>query len=180
MGGQIDWAALVAAHGMIGVTYNPVYAENDLAILLETLVLQSKELGIDAGHLGLVSSCGNCSSGLREFRVKESEIYNGLNTGVFLYGTVPWTDDIRSGTSMLLVKTGTGLTDEIIKSMDEFVQKAPEAGIKTELINYKEGNKYFDTTEQPCAPWEYGINKKYTSDCDMMKNILGFLQQELL
>jgi hypothetical protein len=180
MGGQIDWAALVAAHGMIGITYDPVYAEKDFAILLETLVRKSRELGIDAGRLGLVSSCGNCSNGLREFRAKESEFYNGLNTGVFLYGTVPWTDDIRTGTSMLLVKTGSGLTNEIIESMDVFVQKAPEAGIKAELINYKEGNKNFDTTEQPCNPWEYGFNKKYTSDCDVMKNILGFLQQELM
>ena len=37
MGRHIDWAALIAAHGLIGVTYEPIYPDKDLGILLDRL-----------------------------------------------------------------------------------------------------------------------------------------------
>lgn len=180
MGRHIDWASLIAAHGMIGVTYDPVYPDKDLGILLNNLIQHSNSLGIDSSRLGLLCYCGTCPDGLRAFRGTESEFSGSLNTGVFLYGTMPWDDSIRRDASILMVKTGKGLEANIKKSIDSFAYKAEKAGMNVQVINHESGYKYFDVTEMPHKPWEYGVNQAFTADCDVMKDILSWMQQNML
>ena len=165
---------------MVGVTYDPVYADKDLGILLDHLVEDGDSLCIDGDSLALLCYCGTCPDGVREFRGKDRNYSGSLETGVFLYGTMPWTDDIRRDTSMLIVKTGMGTESSILESIDDFEQKAAAAGVDVRIIDYSQGNKYFDVTENPHKPWEYGNNVAFTADCDVMKDILAFLQEKLL
>lgn len=179
MGRHIDWAALLAAYDMIGITYEPVYKDKDFAILLNSLSSRGDELCIDSENLGLVCACGTCPEGLRKF-CSDSGCAESLEAGVFLYGAMPWTDSIRRESSFLLVKTGKGLESYVKQSIDDFAVSAKGAGVDVTIINYDEGYKYFDITENPHQPWEYGINVPYTRDCDVTKEILVWLQEQLL
>ena len=179
MGRHIDWAALLAAHDMIGITYEPVYKDRDFELLLSGLSGRGDALCIDSESLGLVCACGTCPEGLRKFCC-DNRYAESLDVGVFLYGAMPWNDSIRRDSSFLLVKTGKGLESYIKRSIDDFTSAAKGAGVDVTLINYDKGYKYFDITENPHQPWEYGVNVPYTCDCDVMKEILTWLQGQLL
>ncbi len=168
-GRHIDWGALVAAHGMIAVTYDPTYPDKDLELLITDLVNRTDELCIQADNLGMVGYCGCCPDVLRAFIGEDCPFSDCLNTGVFLYGTMPWNDELRKDTSMLVVKPGKGLEDNIKSSISSFMEKAEDEGMDVKLIDYEEGFKYFDVTETPNKPWEYGVNQEFTADCDVMK-----------
>jgi hypothetical protein len=179
MGRFMDWGLLLAAEGMIGITYDPVYADKDLSVLLDYLTANADELGIDKNRIGLLCYCETCCMGLRAMQMKDREFYQGLKAGAFLYGTMPWSDNISSDASILMVKTGKALDIRVKDSIEEFAETARNRGLTVEVYNHENGFKYFDITEKPLPMYEYGVNPAFTADCDAVKAVVRFLQTSL-
>ena len=151
-----------------------------MKLLLADLVERADELSINSKNMGLICYCGTCPDGLKAF-VGDSKVYSeSLNTGVFMYGSMPWDSRIRNESSMLLVKTGKGLDDYTKKSIDQFYLTALDRGMDIKLINYENGFKYFDVTETGRSSWEYGANPAFAGDCDVMKEILAWIGTKML
>jgi hypothetical protein len=117
--------------------------------------------------------------GLRAMEMTDSEFYSGFKAGAFLYGTMPWSEDITTGASILMVKTGKALDSLVKGSIDEFAERAGEKGMTVEVYDHEGGHKYFDITEQFHPMYEYGINPSFTADCDAVKEIVRFLRTAL-
>ena len=180
MGRFIDWCLLLSASGFMAVTFDPVYPEKDYPALLDYLAVNASELGADPENLGVLCYCGTCCDGLRAFTIDERPFSEGLRTGIFLYGYMPWSEDIKKDASILMVKTGKSTEQEIKDSMDNFIAMSSAGGPYTELIDYQNGYKYFDISEIKHQPWEYGADKAFTEDCDVLKSVVDFLQSRML
>ena len=72
MGAYVSWSELIAASGMIAVTYTNEQPAEDLSMLLQHLVKQAGTLDIDAGRIGLWACSGNVPTALAELINVES------------------------------------------------------------------------------------------------------------
>jgi dienelactone hydrolase len=179
MGRAIDWGLLMAAHGIIAVAYEPRYAEQGLPTVLEYLSDHSGELGIDKTRIGIMGHCGACWLGAHAMTMKEKSYYEGLRVGAFLYGQVGWSEDIAPEASLLLLKPGREVADEVKRSIDTFAECCRTADRHIRLIDYPEGSLAFDVTEDPRQEWEYMTNASYAADREMVKEVLEFILEEM-
>lgn len=179
MGRFMEWCLLLAASGMIAVTYDPVYADKDTVLLFDHLETNAEELWMDRDRMGLLCYCETCCSGLRIMEMKDHDFYDSIKAGVFLYGTMPWNEDLNPEASILMIKTGKSLADGVMRSIDEFKEAADLKGVSAEIYYHETGYKYFDITEQPQPMYLYGVHESFTADCDAILEVLRFLREKL-
>ena len=146
---------------------------------MDYITVNADDLGIDGNRIGLLCYCETCCMGLKVMGMKDRDFYEGIKAGAFLYGTMPWSDDISSESSILMIKTGKNLDTQVKESIDEFAEKAREKGMSVAVYDHEAGFKYFDITEKPHPMYEYGTNPSFTADCDAVREIVSFLQTSL-
>ncbi len=66
MGAYVSWSELIAASGMVAITYTNEQPVEDLSTLLRHLAEEAESLGIDAGRIGLWACSGNVPTALAE------------------------------------------------------------------------------------------------------------------
>ncbi len=137
-----DWAKLIAAHGMIAVTYQARrdHEMEDSDFFLDYLSAHASELAIDKEKIGLWSCSANVGVGLplamqqKRTDVKALVVYYGSSQAVSTY---------RQGLEMQVVRSGLDFYNLNI-GMENFVKQALVQDLHFEFINYPEGQHAFD------------------------------------
>lgn len=159
-----SWGRLVAANGLIAVTYATQHV-SDIEAVVEHIRANTADLGIDGDHLGIMGASANAhlagsfayqenrgyirfavfyySSPLMPDNFRRDEL-NSILKRFGVYGAeLPDVKQLRSDLRVLIVRAGqdSSLNREQI---DHFVQLANEAGVPLTLIKFDEGSHLFD------------------------------------
>jgi tetratricopeptide (TPR) repeat protein len=144
-GQYTGWGKLVAASGMIAVTYQsrPLSSREDTEDLLEYIRTHAPDLKIDADRLAIWACSGNVSVGFPLIMQKERGY---IRCAVLYYGMA---DDIRAFSALrqdlplFIARAGLDFYG-LNKDIDVFVDAALKADLRFELVNYLEGHHGFD------------------------------------
>jgi dienelactone hydrolase len=162
-----SWGRLVAANGLIAVTYDSEQA-SDLEAVAEHVRANGASLGIDGDHLGVMGVSGDATLAEsfayqpnREY-VKFAVIYYGYMLtpdnlsrtaynqlslqGGFYAAELPDVKELRTDLPVFLVQCGQDNVLDQISTL-HFVQLAKEAGAPLTLIDFPEGQHTFDVKE---------------------------------
>lgn len=139
-----DWARLVAASGMIGITYQTRSgkASGDTDELIAFLRSQAAVLGLDEDRIALWMCSANVTAGL-PILMASNRTY--IRCGVLYYGwgQVP---SFRKDVPILYVRSG--LDRAIVNQpIDHFIRQALDAELPLTFINYAEGQHAFDIAD---------------------------------
>jgi dienelactone hydrolase len=162
-----SWGRLVAANGLIAVTYDSEQF-TDVEAAAEHIRSNGADLGIDEDRLGVMGVSADASlaesfayQANRDY-VKFVVIYYGyLLTpdnlmrdefnkaglqGGFYAAELPDVKQLRTDLPILVVRCGRDHSLDL-KSTDHFVQLAEEAGVPLTLIRFDEGSHVFDVID---------------------------------
>ena len=143
----ISWAQLVAASGMVAIAYETEIPPSDIRGLINYTQANGSWLRVDKDRICLWASSANPQMALVALTDTSAEYRDSLVCAVFLYGDLSSSWDLRErlppDTAFFVVKGGrddTGLNP----SIDRFVEKAREANISVEFVEYEDGIHGFD------------------------------------
>ena len=160
----ISWARLIAASGVIAITYTNREPLNDIASLLEFLDANAQGLGIDVSRTGLWSCSANVPCALSQLMSERKS----HRCAAFLYGFMldsngrtfvadaaaqsgfaapnanKTIDDIRSGVALRIVRAGADQIPGINKTIDDFCAGALKRNLPITLVNHPEAPHSFD------------------------------------
>ena len=143
-----DWPRLVAASGMVGVTYEarPQNEYPDLAALIDHLRANAAALKLDENRVGLWSCSANVILGLP---VALDETRKYLRAAVFLYGIM---NDHPTRTDLPMFVARAGYDNaQLNQTIDSFMRAAVEDDVPVTFVNYVGGQHAFvlvDDTER--------------------------------
>ena len=165
-GQYISWAKLLAASGFIAVTYETLDQKTDLEDLISFLREKGNSLNIDKDQIGLWMCSGNTPTGLT-YILENNMDY--IKCGVIYYGLIlieGWDhldywdsvladrsvmsprvnleSEIKTNTSILIVRAGLEHYPYINEGIDRFLLKANENNLLITFVNYPEGRHGFD------------------------------------
>lgn len=186
MGSVISWAQLIAASGMIAITYVNRDPDVDIHELLKYIRQNANALGINKKRLGVWASSGNVPVALSAILSDE------LQCAVLCYGYMLDLDgstsvaqatkmfgfrnpndgkslnDFPKNTSLLVVRSGQDQFPGLNETIDRFVDHALAKNLSIALINHPDGTHAFD------------LEKGSKRSREIIQQILNFLQLELL
>jgi hypothetical protein len=166
VGQYTSWARLVAAHGMVGVTYSAPEPAGDTLELLRYLRENAHALGLDATRIALWSCSGNVPNALG---VLMHEAPGSLRCAVLCYGIMldaggttyvadaqkMWrfanpsagrsAADLPSETPLLVTRAGHDEIPHLKDSIDRFVADALALDLPITVINHRGAPHAFDT-----------------------------------
>ena len=100
-------------------------------------------LGVDKDHLCLWSASDGTYLALEVLSDKEGKYQQALSCAVIYYGGALETNYLPSGLALFVVN----VSQDANPFLDEFANKAKEAGLKVELIEYDGGRHMFDLVQ---------------------------------
>jgi hypothetical protein len=161
----ISWSRLVAASGLIGITYTNRQPTQDLHTLLQHLRLHARSLGVDAGRIALWASSGNSPLALSMLMAEGREF---VKCAAFLYpffldfdeGTVvsaasqtykfvnpcagKSVDDLPLDVALLIARAGREEFPHLNETIDGFAVRALKRNLPLTLVNQASGPHAFD------------------------------------
>ncbi|MFV1982959.1 MAG: alpha/beta hydrolase [Thiohalomonadales bacterium] len=179
-----SWARLIAASGIIAVTYSNTDPEQDIVTLIHYLKENGKSLGINANKIAVWSCSGNVPNALSVLILTQSIQCAALCYGYMLdfdgatevakasesfqfvnpdNGNSPFPNRVP----ILVVRAGKDECPGLNTSIDKFVQHALQINAAISLINHPDGNHAFDLFDNS----EQSIK--------IIENILAFFQFNL-
>jgi len=185
---SVSWSQLIAASGLIAITYTNREPAADLDALLRHVRDHADAFGIDGGRIGVLACSGNVPLAL------SSLIAHGrtfLRCGALLYGfmldldgatgvaeaatafrfTNPNTgkslDDVRQDLPLFIARAGLDQFPGLNDSIDRFVAKAIALNRPITLVNHATGPHSFDL-----------LDDSETSR-EIIRQVLGFLRSRL-
>lgn len=185
MASYIGWARLIAASGMIAVTYETEDPARDAAALFEHIKTHSASIGIDPTRLAVWSCSGNVPNALAVVQaeavtcaalcygyVLDEDGFDEVATAAakfgFVTGAPPPRFDALRDVPMLIVRAGRDETPGLNASLDRFVVRALAENAYVSVLNQPDGQHAFDlmddTDRSRCA----------------IRQILSFLSAHLL
>lgn len=170
VGWTVSWAELIAASGLVAVTYANREPAADLDHLLDHLRDEAGPLGIDAGRLGLLAGSGNgplalsalMQTGREELQCAalcypytldpvggETDDAGGVAEAAATFGFAnpcagKSAADLSPGTRLLIVRAGDDQTPGLNATLDPFVADALACGLPLSLANHPSGPHAFD------------------------------------
>lgn len=161
----VSWARLLAASGLIAVTYSNQDPVRDIDALLAHLHDKGTNLGIDKTSIGIMSMSANVSNGLRvlmsDFPIQCAVFWYGFTMDVggsetvteasraFGFATPADTgDEFPARAPMLLIRAGKDENPGLNEAMDRFVAEALRRNAPLSLLNYPGGNHCFDILDK--------------------------------
>lgn len=156
--GIVSWAQLIAASGMIAVTYESAYPYDDVHDAINYISENRKALRIDNSRIGIWACSANPLAALEALTDKNQVYSKNIKCGVLYYPIInqflqPAADapvipslkkELRRDVPLLLVKAGKE-REEWNQAIDLFIEKARALNIPLEYIFYEEGGHGFDT-----------------------------------
>lgn len=165
-----SWGRLVAAAGMVGISYDTEQPDRDLETLMVFIKDNAMALRVDPTQIGLMSSSGNVPT-VMSYLMQEGR--NGIQFAVYYYGLSLTPDHKYSeafGEScaqrgclvnelaevtyvgpelpLFIVKAGRDFIPNINEGMDHFVNYVREAGAPVTVVEYEDGRHGFDTQQK--------------------------------
>jgi len=168
MGQYISWGQLVAASGLIGVTYEvpsePRAATQDAI----TYVWENgPALGINPDRFCVWSCSSHSITALAVLTDTTSDYRDSLACGVIYYGDMITTNPLRSEVPLFIVEAGED-GPGTNRRIDRFVDEAKSAGVEVEFVIYPDGVHGFEVEQ----------NTEETHD--IVKRTLEFLAIHLM
>lgn len=165
-----SWGKLVAAAGMVGITYDTEQPDGDLEILIATIRENAAFLRIDPARIGFMSSSMNVPTVMSYLMQEErdnirfSVYYYGFSltpdhkysealapnclSGYCLYDELADIAYVDPEVPLFVVKAGRDKAASINEAMDHFVDFVEGAGAHVTLIHYADGVHGFDTEQK--------------------------------
>jgi hypothetical protein len=189
MGSCVSWGKLIAASGIVGITYANLEPETDLLALLEYIRLNAEKLGIDGNRIGLWAGSGNVPLALSILMEQEREY---LKCAVLCYGYTLDTEgasgvadaarqfgfvnptagktvqDMRKDVALFVARAGQDQLPHLNELLDRFVAEALACNLNITVVNHAEGPHAFDLLHD--SEMSRGI----------IRQILAFLRLHLL
>jgi hypothetical protein len=176
MGSSVSWARLIAASGMIAVTYTNRSPLSDLESVLAYLQSNADSLRIDADHIALWASSGNGPTAL-------SAMSSSVTCAVLCY---PYTLDVPAAAAkvgfatttrslddlpsvpLFLARAGRDEMPQLNESLDRFIAGALARNLPLTVVN------------QPDAPHAFDLYVDSAETRRVIRQILEFLRSHLL
>jgi acetyl esterase/lipase len=189
MGSSISWGQLMAASGLVAITYTNREPATDIHALLRYVRESAAELGIDEHRLGLWASSGNAPLALSVLMHEGSDY---LKCAVLCYGLMLdmegathvadaakiWgfanpcagksVDDLPKNTPLFIARAGRDEMPHLNETLDRFLVKALACNLPVTLTNHPEGPHAFDL-----------MHDSETSR-EIIRQILAFMRFHLL
>jgi acetyl esterase/lipase len=189
MASYLSWAKLVAASGLIAVTYANREPPDDAEAVLAFIRENAETLGIDEKRIGVWSCSGSVPTALsvlmnepRRF-IKCAALCYGLMLD--LDGHTAVTDgaaqfgyrnpaagksvsDLPRDLPLLIVRAGRDEFPHLNETLDRFVSKALECNLPVTLVNHAE------------APHAFDINHDSETSREIIRQVLAFLRFHLI
>lgn len=159
MGSVVSWAELIAASGMVAVTYAYRDPAADLRLLLAHLRRNAAELRIDENRIALWASSGNAPlalSAMMETRVACAALsypYTLDLDGTFVADTgkqfgfmAPAVDidELPNDVPLLLVRAGKDEMPHLNETLDRFIAAALTRNLPVTVVNHPNAPHAFD------------------------------------
>jgi acetyl esterase/lipase len=144
-GQYTDWPRLVAASGMVGITYEArtdTASYHDLAALIDYVRANAAELRVDPERVGLWSCSGNVLMGLP---VALDETRKYIRAAVFYYGVMT-EHPTRNDVPFFVARAGDD-DPQLNGSIDVFVKAAIEEEVPVTFVNYVGAQHAFDLVD---------------------------------
>jgi dienelactone hydrolase len=164
-----SWGKLVAAAGIIGVTYDTEQPDQDLETLIEFIRDHAEELRVDPNRIGFMSSSANGPT-VMSYLMQEGR--KDVRFSIYYY-TLSLTPDrkfteqfetnceqrgclvadlanvsyVDPDLPLLIVKAGQDFIPHINEGLDYFIEYAQGEGADVTVIEYPNGRHGFDTEQ---------------------------------
>ena len=189
MESYISWAQLMAASGLIAITYSAIEPEPDADALLQYVRRNAGSLGIDEDRIGLWACSGNTPNALSLLMHKNREY---LKCAVLCYGVMmdldgytftadsakqfgfvypcrgKSVDDLRQDMPLLVVRAGRDEMPHLNETLDRFVAKALSRNLPITFTNHA------------TAPHAFDVMDDSETSRQIIRQILAFMQAHLL
>jgi acetyl esterase/lipase len=159
-----SWGRLIAASGLIAVTYNSGKsdASTDTNDLINYIRSNAQSLNIDENRICFWSSSANVNPALRLVMQPERKY---IRCAVFYYGSMNMYPT-RMDVPMFIVRAGRD-DSGVRNSIDSFARNSEDEGVPVLLNNYAEGQHSFDTLDDNDRSRE------------VIKQTLGFITENI-
>ncbi len=166
IGQYVSWGKLLAASGLVAITYETTEPLSDLQELIDYVRTNAASLQIDhQDRVGLWSCSGNVPTALSLLMGEPKDylrfavLYYGfmLDWGDsrrvsenaervgFLYPCVGKTvDDLAKNIPLLIVRAGQDQTPDLNESIDQFLIEARRLKVPIDFVEYEDGPHAFD------------------------------------
>ncbi|HEX8183298.1 MAG TPA: alpha/beta hydrolase [Blastocatellia bacterium] len=189
MGSTVSWGQLMAASGMVAITYTNREPATDIHALLQHVRQNAAVLGIDENRIGVWASSGNVPLALS---VLMREAGNYLKCAVFCYGYTldlegptsisdlarMWgfvnpcagksVDDLPKGTPLFIARAGQDQIPHLNEALDRFIVKALTCNLPLTFVNHPE------------APHAFDLFHDSETSREIIRQILAFMRFHLL
>lgn len=189
MGSSISWGQLMAASGMVAITYTNREPATDIHALLEYVRQNADALGIDETRIGLWASSGNVPLALSVL-MREDQEY--LKCAVLCYGIMldmegdhhvaeaakMWgfanpcagksIADLPKDTPLFIVRAGRDEMPHLNETIDRFVAAALAFNLPVTLTNHPE------------APHAFDLLHDSETSREIIRRVLAFMRFHLL
>jgi hypothetical protein len=183
MGSSVSWAELMAASGLVAVTYSNRNPATDIYSLLEHVRQSADTLGIDENRMGLWASSGNVPLALSVLMREGSEY---LKCAVLCYGYMlgveeaakTWrfanpaegkaVTDLPQDLPLFIARAGQDQMPGLNEALDRFVSEALAHNLPVTLVNHPSGPHSFDLLDD-------GETSR-----EIVRRILAFMRFHLL
>ncbi len=185
MGSSVSWGQLMAASGLVAITYTNREPAADLHSLLDYVRQNSESLGIDETRIGLWSSSGNVPLALS---VLISEAQEYLKCAVLCYGYMldleeatgvaemaravgfvnpcagSLVDDIPKHIPLFIARAGQDELPHLNETLDRFLSKALTYNLPVTFVNHA------------AAPHAFDLLHDSEETREIIKQILSFMR----
>ena len=189
MGSFISWGRLMAATGLVAITYTNREPTTDLHALLQYVRRRAAPLGIDENRIGVWACSGNVPLALSVL-MQEGNDY--LKCAVLCYGIMldldgsthvaeaakVWgfvnpcagksVDDLPQGLPLFIVRAGQDQMPHLNETIDRFMVKALICNLPITFKNH------------PTAPHAFDLLHDSETTREIIRQILAFMQFHLL
>jgi hypothetical protein len=158
-----EWARLVAATGLTGVTYTTGHDPlADAHAVVACLRDRAGEFGVDPSRIGLWACSGNMPVALALLGSGVS----GIACAALLYGVMDDVD-IPASTPLLVIRAGQDAVEGVNASIDAFVAGALRRNLTMTVVNH------------PTAPHAFDLDDDGDATRAIVRAILDFLRRHL-
>ena len=181
-GSSVSWARLIAASGIVCITYSNAEPVADFHALLEFIHQHSAKLKIDADKIGLWASSGNVPLALSALMTRKD-----LKCAALLYGYTmdpkidemskmfgfvnpvadKSIDDVPENLPIFIARAGQDQTPYLNEALDRFIANGLERNMQITFANHVNGPHAFDL-----------FDDSHTTRV-IIQQILGFLNLQL-
>jgi hypothetical protein len=188
MGSYVSWAQLMAASGVVAITYTNREPASDLQALLQYVRQNAGPLGIDENRIGVWACSGNVPLALSVLMEKAQP----LKCGVLCYGLMldlegatavadaarTWRfvnacagkslDDLPRDVPLFIARAGRDETPGLNEALDRFLVQALNRNLPVSFVNHAE------------APHAFDLFHDSVTSREIIRQILGFMRCHLL